>query len=57
MKSFKESLIRLNEINEILNSGNCEREEAMDLYSEGVGLIKDCNIKLNAAKEKLDENV
>ena len=46
MKSFKESLIRLNEINEILNSGNCELEEAMDLYSEGVGLIKDCNIKL-----------
>lgn len=52
---FNEKIKRLEEISEILEKGDCELENAMELFSEGVILIKDCNETLTNAKLKVSE--
>ncbi len=51
--SFEESLKRLEEIVETLETGNAPLEESIKLYEEGMTLAKSCMTRLNEAKLKL----
>lgn len=53
--SFKENLVRLEEIAEALESNDLEIEKAIELYEEGVQLSKLCTITLNEAELKVKE--
>ena len=54
-KSFEESLRRLQEISEILESDEASLEESIKLYEEGIKLSKDCYHILNDAELKVEE--
>ena len=53
--NFNEKVKRLEEIADILEKGECELEKAMELFSEGVNLIKDCKLTIKEAKLKVSE--
>ncbi len=44
--SFEDALDRLEEIVELLESGENPLEKSLELFEEGVGLVKICNKKL-----------
>lgn len=44
--SFEKAMERLEEITELLESGEHPLEKSLELYEEGVKLIKLCNSKL-----------
>jgi len=54
-KSFEESLKRLQEISEILESEEASLEESIKLYEEGIKLSKECYHLLNKAELKVEE--
>lgn len=54
-RSFEESLKRLQEISELLDSDNIGLEESIKLYEEGIELSKECYDKLNQAELKISE--
>lgn len=51
--TFEESLKRLEEIVETLETGNAPLEESIKLYEEGMALSKSCMTRLSDAKLKL----
>ena len=51
--NFEESLKRLEEIASALENGNAELEVSLSLFEEGVGLIKECNARLDSAEQKV----
>lgn len=51
--NFEESLKRLEEIASALENGNAELEASLSLFEEGVGLIKECNARLDSAEQKV----
>ena len=51
--NFEASLKRLEEIALALENGNAQLETSLALFEEGVGLIKECNAKLDAAEQKV----
>ena len=51
--NFEEALKRLEEIAAALENGNAQLEASLSLFEEGVGLIKECNAKLDAAEQKV----
>ena len=51
--NFEASLKRLEEIALALENGNAELEASLSLFEEGVGLIKECNTKLEEAEQKV----
>lgn len=51
--NFESALKRLEEIAAALENGNAQLEDSLALFEEGVGLIKDCNAKLDAAEQKV----
>lgn len=53
-KSFEDSLSKLEEITEKLESGNLSLEESLAKFDEGVKLTEFCNKKLNEAQEKIN---
>jgi exodeoxyribonuclease VII small subunit len=52
-KSFEESLKRLEEISELLDSGDIDLDKAIALYEEGIELSKICMNKLKEAELKI----
>ena len=48
--SFESALDRLEEIVELLESGENPLEKSLELFEEGVGLVKLCNKKLEAVE-------
>ena len=46
--SFEDNINRLEEIVELLESGEHPLEKSLDLFEEGVKLVKECNSKLEA---------
>ncbi len=52
-KSFEESLKRLEEISELLDSGDVDLDKAIALYEEGIELSKICMNKLKEAELKI----
>ena len=51
--NFEASLKRLEEIALALENGNAQLEISLSLFEEGVGLIKECNARLDAAEQKV----
>ena len=50
---FEASLARLEEILRALESGYATLDEMLKLYEEGVGLIRSCNERLEAAEQSV----
>lgn len=49
--SFEENLARLEEILQLLESGDAKLDELLKLYEEGVSLIRFCNTQLEKAEQ------
>ncbi|MEP0861194.1 MAG: exodeoxyribonuclease VII small subunit [Ignavibacterium sp.] len=52
-KSFEEKLKRLEQISEILESGDVKLEESISLFEEGIKLSKECLAILENAELKI----
>ena len=50
---FEESLARLEEIVRALESGDAPLDKSLELFEEGVSLVKLCNSKLDSARQKV----
>lgn len=50
---FEDAMTRLEKIVSDLESGKCDLDESLGLFEEGVGLVKLCNSKLDAAAQKV----
>lgn len=51
--SFEEALGRLEEIVKGLESGSAPLDKSLELFEEGVGLVRECNKKLDCARQKI----
>ena len=51
--SFEAALERLGVINESLESGDATLEDAIDLYTEGMELVKFCQSRLSEAEKRI----
>ncbi len=52
-KPFEEAMARLEEIVHQLDSGEAELDKSLELFEEGVGLVKYCSEKLDKAEQKV----
>ena len=52
-KDFESALNRLEEITELLESGENPLEKSIDLYTEGLEIAKFCTEKLSEAEKKI----
>ena len=52
-KDFESALDRLEEITELMESGDVALEKSIDLYTEGLEIAKYCNKKLSEAESKI----
>ncbi|AFH49840.1 Exodeoxyribonuclease VII small subunit [Ignavibacterium album JCM 16511] len=52
-KSFEEKLKRLEQISELLESGDVQLEESISLFEEGIKLSKECLAILENAELKI----
>lgn len=52
---FQEAMNRLDEIVTKLNKNDCELEDAMDLFTEGLNLCTQCEKQLKAFESKISE--
>ena len=52
-KSFEESIVRLEAIVKALENGEATLDESIELYSEGVKLVGECNKKLDEPERKI----
>jgi len=52
---FEQALERLEQISQALGQGGLKLEEAIALYEEGIGLVKTCQQRLNAAELKISQ--
>jgi len=55
LKNFEESLARLEEILELMNSGNVGLDDSLKLFEEADQLILSCNRRLNDAEKKIEK--
>lgn len=53
-RSFEEAVERLEEIISRLEGGTLALEESLQLFEEGVGLARYCQMKLQAAQGRLE---
>jgi len=53
-RNFEESLARLEQITEELESGELSLEESLKKFDEGVKLVDFCQLKLQEAQQKVD---
>lgn len=54
-KSFEDNISELEKTVRRLESGECSLEEAVELYSKGLILSKECKDQLDKAKQKITE--
>lgn len=47
------AMLRLKEITDELENGECDLEASMKIYEEGVRLVAFCNKTLSAAKQRI----
>lgn len=50
---FEDAMARLEEIVGLLENGDAPLDKSLDLFEEGVSLVKLCNSKLDAAEQKV----
>lgn len=62
-KSFEEKLKRLEQISELLESGDVQLEESISLFEEGIKLSKEClsilenaELKITKLKKEISNN-
>ena len=53
VKTFEESMARLEEIVRTLEGGNATLDESLKLYEEGIALVRVCSSKLDDAEKKI----
>ena len=53
--SFEKSIKRLEEIVELLESGELSLDESIKIFSEGILLSKKCHVLLDKADQKITE--
>lgn len=51
--NYEESVKKLEEIIKQLEDGEMPLEQSIELFSEGIGLVKSCNKYLDKAEEKI----
>ena len=51
--TFEGALARLEEIVGLLERGDAPREQAMSLFEEGAGLLRECTAQLDQAEQKV----
>ena len=51
--SFEDAMARLEEIVKYLEGGNAPLDKSLELFEEGVALVKLCNKKLDSAEQKV----
>ncbi|MBE6707763.1 MAG: exodeoxyribonuclease VII small subunit [Ruminococcaceae bacterium] len=51
--TFEEAMARLEEIVKYLESGNAPLDKSLEVFEEGVALVKLCNSKLDNAEQKV----
>lgn len=51
--SFEDAMVRLEEIVKYLESGNAPLDKSLEVFEEGVALVKLCNSKLDTAEQKV----
>ena len=51
--SFEEAVARLENIVGDLEKGNCGLDKSLELFEEGILLVKECSGKLDAAAQKV----
>ncbi len=51
--TFEEAIARLEESVRALESGNVPLDRSLELFEEGISLVKLCNSKLDAAEQKV----
>ena len=51
--SFEEAMARLEEIVRYLEGGNAPLDKSLEVFEEGVALVKLCNKKLDSAEQKV----
>jgi exodeoxyribonuclease VII small subunit len=51
--SFEDSLKKLEEIVEKMESGDLKLEDSLKLFEEGMKLTKDCNLRLSEIEKKV----
>ena len=56
-KSFEELLKRLEEIVSKLETNDISLEESLDLFEEGIGMSKECEKILSAARKRVQKLV
>ena len=54
-KNYEDSVVRLQEIVALLESGECSLDESMKLFEEGTKLVSFCNTSLDKAQTKIKE--
>lgn len=54
---FEAAIKRLDEINNILSTGNESLDNSMKLFEEGLQLIQKCNLKLEGFESSIQELV
>lgn len=53
-KKFEESITRLEEIVNVMESEELSLEESIDVFKEGMDIIAQCNEKLDEAERKIN---
>ncbi|MBO4264626.1 MAG: exodeoxyribonuclease VII small subunit [Clostridia bacterium] len=53
IKTFESALARLEVIVKTLEGGDFELDKSLELFEEGVSLVKFCNSKLDSAEKKV----
>jgi len=51
--TFEEAMARLEEIVKYLEGGNAPLDKSLEVFEEGVSLVKLCNQKLDSAEQKV----
>lgn len=51
--TFEEAMARLEEIVKYLEGGNAPLDKSLEIFEEGVALVKLCNAKLDSAEQKV----
>lgn len=51
--TFEAAMTRLEEIVRALESGNAPLDESLEMFEEGVSLVKLCNSRLDSAEQKV----
>ena len=56
-KTFEEAMNRLEEIVELLEDNEQPLDATIDLFEEGLTLIKECDVRLKKYEERIDDIV